>query len=79
MFNKNDSDRNELSNGKLNSYEENLEGTKLAVFYMDTKYLIIGDTNWTLNGFLLKKNVVKVVFMQGISKEHDSYHVFYKD
>ncbi|MFY0519362.1 hypothetical protein ACOMCU_16265 [Lysinibacillus sp. UGB7] len=76
---RNDSNRTELSNVKLNSYEENLEGTKLAVFYMDKGNVIINGSNWDLNGFLLKKNVVKVVFTQGTSKEHDSYHVFYKD
>ncbi|MFJ7954193.1 hypothetical protein ACIQZG_22075 [Lysinibacillus sp. NPDC096418] len=76
---KNDSNKTELSNIKLNSYEENLEGTKLAVFYNDKGNVIIDGSNWDLNGFLHKKNVVKVVFAQGTSKGHDSYHVFYKD
>jgi len=52
---------------------------KLAVFYMDKAYVTIDGISWPLNTFLTKKNVVKVLFTQGICKEHDSYHVFYKE
>lgn len=61
-------------------YEQQLNTSeKLAVFYMDKQCTQIDGSGWSLNGFLQKKNVTKVLFMQGKTKEHDSYHVFYKD
>lgn len=60
-------------------YEQQLNnGEKLAVFYMDKQYTQILGSSWSLNGFLEKKNVTKVIFMQGKTKDQDSYHVFYK-
>ncbi len=76
---KNDTKKNELSSVSLNSYEEYTEGTKLAVFYMDKSHTNIGSLGYTLNDFLLEKVIVKVIFTQGTSKDHDSYHVFYKE
>lgn len=60
-------------------YEQQLNnGEKLAVFYMDKQHTQICGSSWSLNGFLEKKNVTKVIFMQGKTKDQDSYHVFYK-
>lgn len=52
---------------------------KLIIFYNGTTNLRGGG--WNLNDFLNHENhsIQEVVFMQGYNKEHDSYHIWYKE
>lgn len=51
---------------------------KLVVFYKEVAY--VDERSWSLNAFLNFKDhtIHEITFMQGVDREHDSYHVWYE-
>lgn len=72
-----DSNKPKTSQTYSKSFGE--QSTKLVVFYNGQAQ--IKNCSWSINGFLNheKNSIQEVIFMQGYSREHDSFHVWYKE
>lgn len=64
---------------KPQSYSKKIDknSPQLLVFYNMQAQL--SNTSWSLNGFLNNGTFIikEVTFMQGVDRQHDSFHVWY--